>query len=681
MAKKSSRKKRDELLAKKSKQQNKSVSIAFNDSDEEQQHDESRDTESDDEMAVDRTSDEMSSKSVEYEDPDEVNKSENEDIDEIAQLEKELIKIEGELHGLDPDSETDEHDKVKKPPKKKRKPDQPKQTKTTPKPAPTPIPNRQARSPLLAQIKQLWEQLRQKNISPSTRSSLLSNLLQMIMGKIGDLVLKHDASRVVQTLLKFGSKEQRGEVAKALKGKYAELAKSTYGKFLVCKILNPQHRDDIIKEFYGQVRKLIKHKEASEVIEEAYSVGKATHRSGLMQEFYGPEFVFFKTPTPQTLSEILSASPHKKDIILKNLAQSISSILDKGTIKHSITHRALLDYFTNANEKQLADMIVMVGEKVPEILHTREGSKVAMLCVAHGTPKNRKVIIKSMKTYINKICCDEYGHLVLLTVFDAVDDTTLVENSIIKEIGKNLQQIIEDKYGHRVILYLLVGRSQIILSKGNIELLASMDEIRAKTSQELLKAISSHLIPYCESNTQSLLSHHFGTQVLCETMLHAQGDKTQTLLNIATLARGSPRTNPDHIMLSMVNRTLKTLVQGGHYRVLKKDKSTEKVGLHFGKMLMDAIREHLVTYAKGATSSFVILALLHDEDVGEEVRQTIIENAEDLRNHASELGVKLLLEETGAEVAKPHQDDKQVGANKTKTSGVNTRSKRRNTGK
>jgi len=59
----------------------------------------------------------------------------------------------------------------------------------------------------------------------------------MIMGKIGDLVLKHDASRVVQTLLKFGSKEQRGEVAKALKGKYAELAKSTYGKFLVCKIL------------------------------------------------------------------------------------------------------------------------------------------------------------------------------------------------------------------------------------------------------------------------------------------------------------------------------------------------------------------------------------------------------------------------------------------------------------
>ena len=37
-----------------------------------------------------------------------------------------------------------------------------------------------------------------------------------------------------------------------------------------------------------------------------------------------------------------------------------------------------------------------------------------------------------MKTFINKICCDEYGHLVLLTVFDAVDDTTLVENSIIK---------------------------------------------------------------------------------------------------------------------------------------------------------------------------------------------------------------------------------------------------------
>ena len=36
------------------------------------------------------------------------------------------------------------------------------------------------------------------------------------------------------------------------------------------------------------------------------------------------------------------------------------------------------------------------------------------------------MIIKSLKTNIVKVCKEEYGHMVLLSIFDSVDDTKLV---------------------------------------------------------------------------------------------------------------------------------------------------------------------------------------------------------------------------------------------------------------
>jgi pumilio family protein 6 len=76
-------------------------------------------------------------------------------------------------------------------------------------------------------------------------------------------------------------------------------------------------------------------------------------------------------------------------------------------------------------------MIELMHKAIVQVLHTKEGSRVAMICIWHGTPKDRKAIIKSFKTYIRKICMEEYGHLVMLAVFDSVDDTVLVKKVII----------------------------------------------------------------------------------------------------------------------------------------------------------------------------------------------------------------------------------------------------------
>lgn len=52
----------------------------------------------------------------------------------------------------------------------------------------------------------------------------------VIRGRVKDIVFKHDASRIVQSVVKYGGQKERDEIAIELKGKYKELAQNKYSK-------------------------------------------------------------------------------------------------------------------------------------------------------------------------------------------------------------------------------------------------------------------------------------------------------------------------------------------------------------------------------------------------------------------------------------------------------------------
>jgi len=56
----------------------------------------------------------------------------------------------------------------------------------------------------------------------------------------------------------------------------------------------------VVQEFYGHVRKLIKHREAALVIEDIFrEYATPEQKSALLQEFYGAEFSIFKVQHSQ----------------------------------------------------------------------------------------------------------------------------------------------------------------------------------------------------------------------------------------------------------------------------------------------------------------------------------------------------------------------------------------------
>ena len=54
--------------------------------------------------------------------------------------------------------------------------------------------------------------------------------MNAIRGKVTDIVFKHDASRIVQTCVKYGGQKERDEIAVELKGKYKDLSQNKYSK-------------------------------------------------------------------------------------------------------------------------------------------------------------------------------------------------------------------------------------------------------------------------------------------------------------------------------------------------------------------------------------------------------------------------------------------------------------------
>jgi pumilio family protein 6 len=251
---------------------------------------------------------------------------------------------------------------------------------------------------VIQKSKKIWEQMRRKDISKDERKKKIEEHQQMIRGHIKDLVFKHDASRVVQTALKYGSKSIREEVAQELKGTYVNLAQSSYGKYLVVKVMHygtPETKKMVADEFLGRIKKLIKHREACFVIEDIYTqFGTPEQKARMVREFYGVEFAVFgkKGDADSSLKKILEQSPEKRAVIMKHLLELLTAVVGKGAVFFTIVHRAMLEYVSNIvpGTNDATEFLELVKEHGTDIAFTKDGTQVMMRCLALGNAKVRQ---------------------------------------------------------------------------------------------------------------------------------------------------------------------------------------------------------------------------------------------------------------------------------------------------
>lgn len=502
---------------------------------------------------------------------------------------------------------------------------------------------------LSLRAKQIWEKVRDHNCKPETRTSLLEELYGLIKGRAKELVLAHDTVRVIQCCVKFSNAAQKQGIFDEVKGSILELCKSKYGKFYVLKVLKygtKEQRDFVIESFYGNVCKLVQHSIAAEVVETAYNNwANAQHRSALLEEFYGAKYAVFKEAGVHTLADILEKHPENKQSILEHMLKVITPLLEKTVIKHTIVHKVLLDYLMYAPLKMQGELIQLMREVVVQILHTHDGARAAMYCFWFGTAKDRKIMIKSFKTFVARICKEEFGHRALMTMFDTVDDTKLVGKVIIDEMMKTTSEIAHDSYGRKVLLYLLTPRNathfhpdvvkQLQKGDGN----ANSKKDIAVRRKELLDVASPGLLQLVIDETKALIMDKSSSQLALAILEHTQGDKKEAYQAIASLA--AEEFEPA-VMDSEENMAQMHITEhpSGHFFLrclLKQEKAlldqsqepTEPPTVLFSEVLLETVSdENLRSWIGTNRSTFVLVNLVESRNESVKLRlQTALKSS------------------------------------------------------
>jgi pumilio family protein 6 len=514
------------------------------------------------------------------------------------------------------------------------------------------------------------------------RKKLVEELFEIITGKIKDYVLKHDSVRVVQTAIKYANLEQKRLIAKELQGTYRQLAESRYAKFLIGKLLvqgDDEIRDIIVPEFFGNVRRLIKHPEASWILDDVYrGVATGQQKATILREWYGAEFALFQKDKKEKISgdlaDVLADDPGKRAPIMRSLQELINHLIQKKMTAFTLLHDAMLQYFLNCKPatEEITDFIELLkgdeeGDLLKNLAFTKSGARVVCLALAYGTAKDRKHILKTHKDTFQMMSADQNAHMVILTAYEVIDDTVLTAKSIFPELlGKDSEKQVENAVlsanelvARTTLLYLFQGRSSSLFPaslSSDLAILAEIDTIRTSTSkkdpvarrQELAKALSPYLLTAITSAAPYFVNTSFGCHFVTEVLFGADGDKPSALKAIASTAAGDPTPlgpeipNPESEDEDKINthsttsapqlhiaqtphggKMLKTLIAGGRYDPKAKKITPVSPPLNFADMLYPVIKPHMLAWATGS-SSFVVLSLLETENFSSPSRKELL---------------------------------------------------------
>ncbi|KAK3725237.1 Pumilio y domain member 6 [Vermiconidia calcicola] len=523
--------------------------------------------------------------------------------------------------------------------------------------------------------KRIWERLRRKSHVPADeRKQLVAELFDIITSRVRDFVFKHDSVRVIQCALKYANQEQRRVIVEELKGDLRALSESRYGKFLVAKMVSSGDASVnglVVEEFYGHVRRLINHPEASWIVDDIYrQIATAGQKTMMLREWYGAEFALFHRKasssvarpkleevtetTTADLVKILEKNPEKRKPILQYLLQTINSLIQKKMTGFTMLHDAMLQYFLalNPGSDEHTELLEILkgdidketegggGDLFRNLAFTKSGSRLVCLALAYGSAKDRKMIVRTFKDTIETMAFDQHAKMVLVTAVDVVDDTKMSYKSILSELlGQHgitdetqrldrLEAMIVNLNARLPILYPLAGMVKWLVSDAEKALLNDVHSIRTKTSKkepdarrkELLSHISAPLLDFAAKRAENLVQSSFGCQFLTEVLLETEAEeKAAAKTAVAALAASDPTEEGHAAKNAAAGRMLKTLVLGGQFDSKTKKVELTEPRLGFADALYPVIKDRMVEWAC-SDSSFVVVGLLESEDVEEDVK-------------------------------------------------------------
>jgi len=533
----------------------------------------------------------------------------------------------------------------------------------------------------VSEAKTLWNKIRVKTNTPDETKELMERIMTLIRGKVNEIALQHDASRVVQAAVQFGTDEQRQELLKEIcvsEDSLIELSKIQYAHFCCLKFIKycsriPDCVKLIVKSFKGSIPKLAVHSVGARVVESLFLNFPPSATIKLKQEFYGPHYNLFAADLEgvPTLKSVVESA--KTDTQKESALKFVKDIVNKGITKSFFGYKyfqdILAEYLDVAEPNEIRSTIAssLVDHSI-HLLSTRAGSKVVAKCASYATPKDRKRICKSLKGYTRSSLLHRDAYIAILRLVQVTDDTVSIHKSILNELLTAATSSDENEQQSAPSPLLDLALSETA-SKLFILLLLEDDEKRNKyfdpyeqsilcvesfvtengkkvpTSKkdpavrrkELLQHMTKELNNLCITHSYGLLRSLPGARVVKEVYENNKNaELVESLVkNCEASLEGNDKSDDD----DDEGESFTLFEDPVGHRAVKNiflcDASSEEPA--FSKAFVDRLGDRLMDVAKSNRGAYVVAALLKVPTVKKQVQKQL--NKKELKKLSSGKGV------------------------------------------
>ncbi|XP_017782366.1 PREDICTED: protein penguin [Nicrophorus vespilloides] len=508
----------------------------------------------------------------------------------------------------------------------------------------------------ITKAKQIGEQLRMKKLTGGKEErDKLVNELHGLLGNHGDYVkyvLTHDMARIVQYMLKFGNQKVREEISKELVPSTVLMMQSKYGKFVVKRMFiygNHQIRAESMKAMYGNAVKLSSHVNSAAVFEYLYTTyASPADKVALVQEFFGDMYKTAKDTSVKHLKDVYSKCPDMKVAALGATKANLLRVLNKELLDSALIQSVLYQFLSECSKDDRTEFITQLVPHIVVISNSRDGAKAAMQCIWHGTNKDKKTLMKTLKEHVIELCKHEHGHGVIITLLDSTDDTLLMNKLILSEIVSKAEELVKEDWGRKVLLWIVTAANrkhfhpQFIseLDAGRQSSTSKKDVEQRRT--ELLDYSKKGLLSAIAAEPKSWLSQASIALVTSDILKIGSGNELESAFKALSTVVIDPEwkvVNGDKEILAIED--------AGFHMVLKKIAQNDKnhEDHTFGKAIVDLLTDDLITsWAKLNRACFLLLEIYknNSEEVQSELKTKLKSHIKLIKKQSS-AGSKLLL--------------------------------------
>lgn len=489
------------------------------------------------------------------------------------------------------------------------------------------------------EAKKILESIRSRKCPATEQITQLEKLHSMLEGKLLAVAYAHDMSRVVETMMKMAHTHKKTDLLKKmiieLTPEALEMSKKKHATHVVRVMIEhsqPSERAAILKAFHGNVLKLLSHKIGNVVLDQLYSKCKPNEQAELQKELYGGSHKLITNRPVTGLDVIFEELPTMKTSTLANTKEILMGLLEKSVVQSPIVHSVLLDYLGHVSPEDSSQMLDEARSHIKALTKSKEGVHVAMMCIWMGNPKARKKVIKELKEGVKGLAIGEHTHMLLLSIFDCVDDTVIVQKAILGELlDGDLAPLLNSTYGRKVLMYLCSKRNPKMFSAPIIATLSAGDknphskkdpDVRAS---DLQKFAVPFLLDSIAQNTPLWLGNNSNLLILLEALKVGSGDKLKAALGaVSKFITNPPDSKQNGIDLRIVD-------DNGCHMVLKKLAQHDKIFVEngqatFGESLIGELTDkHFTAWLQNNHCCFLLLQLLKNssEEVVESLKTEI----------------------------------------------------------